>query len=380
MDGFDFLILGFILPALVRDLHLSLTQGAWLVSATLFGTVAGGLVFGLLSDALGRVRVLAISIVLFALFTGLCGIARSYPELLAYRVLAGAGLGGEFGIGMALVAESWPPAYRARASSYVGLGWQAGVFLAAVSTPILLPTIGWRGMFLLGAAPALVAALLRSRLPEPTRAPRPAPTGIVAPLRRILGNAPARRNALGILILCSVQNFCYYGVMIWLPNDLATRFGYSLTRTGLWTAMTVLGMAAGMLAFGQVADRVGRRTAFRVWMLGAATMVIVYSRMTTPLDLLLAGAAMGFFVNGMIGGYGALISDCYPAPIRATAQNLLFNAGRLVGGFGPVAIGTLAASWGVGRTIALLSLLYLLDLAALSLVAARPPASAGAEQ
>ncbi|GAA4487511.1 MFS transporter [Gluconacetobacter asukensis] len=89
-------------------------------------------------------------------------------------------------------------------------------------------------------------------------------------------------NALGILILCSVQNFCYYGVMIWLPNDLATHFGYTLTRTGLWTAMTVLGMAAGMVAFGQVADRIGRRTAFRIWMLGAATMAIVYSLMTTP--------------------------------------------------------------------------------------------------
>ncbi|GAA4487515.1 MFS transporter [Gluconacetobacter asukensis] len=91
---------------------------------------------------------------------------------------------------------------------------------------------------------------------------------------------------------------------------------------------------------------------------------------------------MGFFVNGMIGGYGALISDCYPAPIRATAQNLLFNAGRLVGGFGPVAIGALAASWGIGRTIAVLSILYLLDLAALSLIRERlpAPASTGIEQ
>lgn len=84
----------------------------------------------------------------------------------------------------------------------------------------------------------------------------------------------------------------------------------------------------------------------------------------------------------MIGGYGALISDCHPAPIRATARNLRFNAGRLVGGFGPVAIGTLAASWGIGRTIAVLSIFYLPDLAAPSLIRERPPApaSAGIEQ
>ncbi|MFS3135195.1 MFS transporter [Gluconacetobacter sacchari] len=371
MDGFDFLLLGFIMPALVGDLHLNLVQGSWLVTATLLGTVAGGLGFGLLSDMLGRIRILAVSIFVFALFTGLCAFAQSYAQLLVCRVIAGVGLGGEFGIGMALVAESWPPAYRARASSYVGIGWQAGVFLAALATPPLLPLIGWRGMFLLGAVPALVAVFIRRGLAEPAPGPRPAPARPKASFHLLLGSAAARRTALGILILCSVQNFCYYGVMIWLPNYLAGHFGYSLTRTGLWTAATVLGMAAGIAAFGHMADRVGRKIAFRTWMGGAAIMVVVYSLMTSPPGLLVAGAIMGFFVNGMIGGYGALISDSYPASIRATAQNLLFNAGRLVGGFGPVAIGSLSASWGIGRTIAILSVLYLVDIAALALISDR---------
>ncbi|GAA4498884.1 MFS transporter [Gluconacetobacter tumulicola] len=369
MDGFDFLLLGFVMPSLVKDLHLDMVQGSWLVTATLLGTVAGGLGFGLLSDALGRIRVLAISILVFALFTGLCAFAHSYAELLACRVAAGVGLGGEFGIGMALVAESWPPAYRARASSYVGLGWQAGVFLAAISTPLLLPLIGWRGMFLLGAVPALVAVFIRRGLAEPAGSPRPAASARPGlSLRPLLGSAAARRTALGILVLCSVQNFCYYGVMIWLPNYLAGHFGYTLTRTGLWTATTVLGMAAGIASFGHVADRLGQKIAFRTWMCGAAIMVVVYSQMTTPPGLLVAGAAMGFFVNGMIGGYGALISDSYPATIRATAQNLLFNGGRLVGGFGPVVMGALSVSWGIGRTIAVLSILYLIDIAALALI------------
>ena len=108
---------------------------ASLVTATLGGAVIGGVVFGALSDRLGRVRVLTWTIVLFAVFTGLCAMAQGYWDLLLYRTIAGTGLGGEFGIGMALVAEAWPAARRARASSYVGLGWQAGVLTAALVTP-----------------------------------------------------------------------------------------------------------------------------------------------------------------------------------------------------------------------------------------------------
>src|SRR6201996_4894972 len=150
MDGFDLLILGFMLRAIAADLHLSPAQSASLVTATLVGAVAGGIVFGMLSDRLGRVRVLTWSIVVFAVFTGLCAFAQGYWDLLIYRTLAGLGLGGEFGIGMALVAEAWPASQRARVSSYVGLGWQTGVLIAAIATPLLLPVVGWRGMFALG--------------------------------------------------------------------------------------------------------------------------------------------------------------------------------------------------------------------------------------
>jgi len=111
--------------------------------------------------------VLTWTIVLFAVFTGLCAVAQGYYDLLLYRTLAGVGLGGEFGIGMALVAEAWPPSKRARASSYVGLGWQTGVLAAALLTPMLLPVIGWRGMFAIGLFPAVAAFFIRKGLHEP---------------------------------------------------------------------------------------------------------------------------------------------------------------------------------------------------------------------
>src|SRR5215213_6782650 len=167
MDGFDLLILGFMLRAISSDLGLTPPQAGSLVTWTLVGAVAGGILFGILSDHYGRVRVLTWTILVFAVFTGLCAFAQGYWDLLVYRTIAGLGLGGEFGIGMALVAEVWPASQRARASSYVGLGWQAGVLLATLITPLLVPHIGWRGMFAVGLLPALVSFLVRRTAAEP---------------------------------------------------------------------------------------------------------------------------------------------------------------------------------------------------------------------
>ena len=378
MDGFDLLILGFMLRVITADLHLTPTQGASLVTATLVGAVFGGFIFGILSDRLGRVRVLTWTIVLFAVFTGFCALAQGYWDLLIYRTIAGIGLGGEFGIGMALVAEAWPASKRARASSYVGLGWQSGVLAAAIVTPLLLPVVGWRGMFAIGIFPAVAAYFIRRKLHEPevfvaNKAKDPDAT---FSLRQLVADKETIKTSLGMTILCSVQNFGYYGIMIWLPNYLSTRFGYGLTQSAVWTSVTIAGMALGIFLFGHFADRVGRRPAFFTYMLGAAIMVVVYSRLVDPTALLIGGAVMGFFVNGMLGGYGALISELYPTSARATAQNVFFNIGRAVAGFGPLAVGAVAAAYSFETAIALLALLYLFDIVALFLLV---PERRGAE-
>jgi benzoate transport len=366
MDGFDLLILGFMLPAIGAALALTPAQSGALVTWTLVGAVAGGILFGALSDRYGRVRVLTWTIVLFAVFTGLCAFARGFTDLLIYRTVAGIGLGGEFGIGMALATEAWPAHKRARVSSYVALGWQTGVLMAALLTPLLLPHIGWRGMFLLGVVPALVAWFVRHTLHEPDvfvrhadarRAPAHA-------FRLLVADARTTRTSLGIVVLCAVQNFGYYGIMIWLPTYLSKTLGFSLTKSAMWTSVSVLGMMVGVCAFGQLADRIGRKPTFLIFQAGAVAMVLAYARLTDPFAMLWAGALMGMFVNGMIGGYGALISEAYPTPARATAQNVLFNIGRAVGGFGPVVIGSLAAAYSFRMAIALLAGIYVLDMVA----------------
>jgi MFS family permease len=365
MDGFDLLILGFMLRAISADLGLTPPQAGSLVTWTLIGAVIGGILFGILADRYGRVRVLTWTILLFAVFTGLCAFAQGYWDLLVYRTIAGLGLGGEFGIGMALVAEAWPAKQRARACSYVALGWQAGVLTAALLTPLLLPQIGWRGVFLVGLIPGLIAFVVRWYVGEPKIFLERANVARgTMPLRLLISDAATAKVSLGMLILCAVQNFGYYGLMIWLPSYLSTRFGYTLTQSALWTAVTVLGMAFGIWVFGIYADKVGRRPALLTFQAGAAVMVLVYSQLSDPTALLIGGAVMGMFVNGMLGGYGALLSELYPTEARATAENVLFNLGRGVGGFGPYVVGALAASYSFAIAIALLATIYLVDILA----------------
>ena len=128
--------------------------------------------------------------------------------------------------------------------------------------------------------------------------------------------------------MTSAQNFGYYGIMIWLPVYLQGKMGFSITRSGLWISATVAGGALGMWLFGYLADRIGRKPLFIAFQLGAAVMAFVYPQVTDANTLLLAGFVSGIFLSGMIGGYGALISETYPTLGRGTAQNVLFNFGR----------------------------------------------------
>ncbi|MFT4099768.1 MAG: MFS transporter [Burkholderiaceae bacterium] len=366
MDGFDLLILGFMLSAISADLHLTPGQAGSLVTWTLIGAVIGGIVFGALSDRFGRVRVLTWTIMLFAVFTGLCAFAQGYWDLLAYRTIAGVGLGGEFGIGMALAAEAWPARYRARVSSYVALGWQAGVLGAALLTPLLLPLIGWRGMFLVGVLPAVIAWFIRHRLHEPevfVRSTARKPSKSQA-FKLLVKDKATTKISAGIVVLCSVQNFGYYGIMIWMPSFLANQMGFNLTKSAMWTAVTILGMMAGIFVFGQLADRIGRKPSFLLFQAGAVIMVLLYSQLSDPVQMLWAGAVLGMFVNGMLGGYGALMSEAYPTEARATAQNVLFNIGRGVGGLGPVVVGALVSAYSFQAAIALLAAIYVIDMIA----------------
>ena len=378
LDGFDLLILSFALSGIVATFSISDTAAGGLATITLLGAVCGGILFGSLADRYGRVRVLTWTVVLFAAFSGLSALAQGYWDLAAYRFIAGAGIGGEFGIGMTLAAEAVPASWRARATSWVAVGFQLGVLGAALVSAPIIEHFGWRGLFAVGALPAAAAFFIRRRLGETPKfiAARAAETqavetwgGTATPpwgsISGLFANAATMRITLAMMVLTTVQNAGYFGIMTWLPTYLSTVIGLSINKSSLWTAVTVSGMILGILIFGQLADRIGRRHAFWIFQTGAACSVLAYSQITDPAALLLGGFVMGAFANGMLGGYGALIAELYPTEVRATAQNVLFNIGRGLGGFAPMVIAAVAATHGFSFALALLPIIYLVQFAAM---------------
>lgn len=245
-----------------------------------------------------------------------------------------------------------------------------GVLGAALLTPLLLPHIGWRGMFLVGIFPAFVAWYLRAKLHEPEifvkkqTALERQKTSRLEPFRLLIKDKATAKISAGIVVLTSVQNFGYYGIMIWMPNFLSKQLGFSLTKSGVWTAVTICGMMFGIWLFGQLADRIGRKPSFLLFQFGAVISIFTYSQMSDPTYMLFAGAILGMFVNGMMGGYGALMSEAYPTQARATAQNVLFNLGRAVGGFGPIVVGALVSTYSFQLAIAFLASIYIIDMIA----------------
>lgn len=374
LDGFDLLILSFALSGIITSLGLTDAQAGSLTTVTLLGAVLGGIGFGILSDKLGRVRVLTYSVIFFAVFTGLSALAQGYWDLAAYRFIAGVGIGGEFGIGMTLAAEATSSRLRARATSWVGIGFQCGVLAAALVSAPIIAAFGWRGLFVVGTVPAVVAIIIRKRIPEsPTflaRSSDPQPSQRLK-LSYLVADRATVGYSIAMIILTSVQNFGYFGIISWLPTYLAKNVGLDLKSSALWTAVTVLGMMTGIISFGQFADRVGRRPAFRVFQIGAAASVLIYSQLHDPTAILIGGFVMGLFANGMLGGYGALMAELYPTQARATAQNVLFNIGRGVGGFAPFLIALVAGSHGFGFALALLSGIYVLAFLAMFLIPER---------
>lgn len=382
MDGLDVLILSFAMAAIVSEFGLTLGEGGLIATYTLIGTVLGGYLFGIFADYFGRVHTFSLTIIIFSIFTGACAFADNVTHLNILRFLAGLGLGGEYGIGMTLVSETWPAAKRARATAGVAMGWQAGAVLAAILAAVVLPDYGWRGLFLVGVVPALLAAWARHGIKEPPMwvkrkemkkelAARKANGETLTaeeeeqlaearkfPLAHLFASLSKTVTTLSLTVMTSVQNFGYYGIMVWLPMILLKEHGLTTKSMSGWMIVTVIGMIAGIYVFGYLCDRLGRKIPYLIFYICAAAMVYIYVNLGTPVALLFGGAFLGFFCNGMMAGYGTLLSENYTTDARSTAQNFIFNTGRAVGGFAPAIIGALAQSHGFSAAFALLSCVY----------------------
>lgn len=362
LDGLDLMILSFALSGIMASFGIDNTTAGTLTSITLAGAFVGGLIFGTLSDKFGRITMLTYSVIFFGLFTLCSAFAPNFWLMAFFRFMAGLGIGAEFGLGMAIASEVSSPQNRAKASSAVGLGFQIGVLVAALASAPIISTFGWRGLFTIGVIPAIVAVVIRKSVPEPPIFKQHKESGRKHGNLADLFRTPKRaKYSVIIIVLSTVQNAGYFGIMTWLPKYLNSELGLSLTSTGMWTAITVIGMMIGISVFGWLADKAGRRPAFWIFQAGAAASVLIYSRLQDPTALLIGGFFMGMFANGMIGGYGTLIAELFPTEMRGTAQTALYNAGRFIGGASaPVYIPIIAAAHGFGFAIGCVAFIYVI--------------------
>ncbi|WP_042354181.1 MFS transporter [Bacillus rubiinfantis] len=362
MDGLDMMILAFTMPLIIAYFGVNAAEAGSVSTITLLGSVLGGIIFGILADKYGRVRVFTWTILIFSVFTGLCAISPNLETLAIFRFLAGLGLGGEFGIGMTLVSEAWPKKYRSRATAVVATGFQFGIVLATLAVLFISPRFGWQGVFVAGVIPAILAFWSRRNLKEPeiwVELKNENKNKIS--VQQLFSSAKTTKTTIGLIIATSVQNFGFYGIMTWMPTMLATELGVSFNKTTWWTVITTIGMVIGIMVFGYLADRIGRRPSYIIFLFASAIIVWVYFQFNSMTILLILGGILGFFVNGMMGGYGALLAENYPTEARSSAENIIFNIGRAIAGFAPFVIGYISLNHSLSFALSLISGIYILS-------------------
>ena len=166
LDAFDVMLYALVVAHIMRDLHMTKATVGLLNTLMLLASGAGGLLFGLIADRLGRARALSLSILTYSVFSFASGLSQTVLQLALFRTLLGLGMGGEWNTGATLVAETWPSHLRARAMAMVQSSWAIGYAMAALVAGIMLRFANWRYVFFVGVLPALVTLWIRRRVPE----------------------------------------------------------------------------------------------------------------------------------------------------------------------------------------------------------------------
>jgi MFS family permease len=365
LDAFDVMLYALVLSSVRADLNLSAEIAGGLQSLTLLASAAGGLVFGILADRWGRTRALMLSVLIYSVFTAACGLAQTVVQLAVFRIFLGIGMGGEWASGAALVSETWPDRHRGKALGLMQSSWAIGYALAAIVAWFVQDVLGfgWRAVFFAGVVPALYAFWVRRSVEEPaiwhaTRA-QAAPVSWSAVLG---GRMLAVTVALTLMNACTM--FAWWGFNTWVPSYLrepvsAGGVGLSTSAMSFFVVAMQVGMWFGYVTFGFVSDRIGRRRTYVGYLLIAALVVFLYSSTSTPAIVLLLGPIAAFFATGYFSGFGAVTAELYPTAIRATAQGLTYNIGRVASAAAPYVVGGLTATHGYGAALSIASLAFL---------------------
>ncbi len=351
LDAFDFFILVFVLKHIAEEFHTDVPAVAVAIFLTLAMRPVGALIFGLAADRFGRRTTLMVDVLLYSVFEFLTGFSTGLTMFLVLRALFGVAMGGEWGVGASLVMETIPEDSRGLVSGILQAGYPSGYLLASIVFFLLFPIIGWRGMFFVGAVPALLVLYIRRNVEEsPAFLQRQA-----KPQRRFL--TVLRENIplfLWAVLLMTAFNFFSHGTQDLYPTFLETQRQYDSYTVGAIAIVYNIGAIVGGLTFGSLSQRWGRRRTIVIAALLAIPVAPLWVWGQGPVMLAIGAFLMQLFVQGAWGIIPVHLNELSPDEVRGTFPGFAYQLGNLLASGNASIQAGLAKQWNGDYALALL--------------------------
>ncbi len=337
----------------------------------IIGWATGGFLFGIIGDRLGRTRTMAITVLMYAGFTGLSAFAQTWEQFALLRFLVGLGIGGEFAAGAALVAETFPAHARPTALGIMQASSAIGNLMAAVIFRFVAPDFGWRWVFAIGFFPAILVFVIRLFVREPERWQEARRVGEkLGSFVELFRNPRWRHHTLVGVGLGAIGVIGFWGIGTWSPellkqainptNDPALN-ALVEERKAYAVMMQQVGAFFGMLGWAYLAQKIGRRPTFALTFTACVVVVPATFFLTTSFErALLMYPLLGFFTTSLFAGFAVYFPELFPTRLRATGVGFCYNVARYLAAAAPFTFGFLSASYGIQWAATILSSVFLL--------------------
>lgn len=342
-DAMDVGMLSFVMVALQKDWGLSTQEMGWIGSINSIGMAVGALIFGILSDKIGRKSVFIITLLLFSIGSGLTALTTTLAMFLVLRFLIGMGLGGELPVASTLVSESVEAHERGKIVVLLESFWAGGWLIAALISYFVIPKYGWEVAMVLSAVPALYALYLRWNLPDSQRFQKVEKRPSVIENIKSVWSGEYRKATIMLWILWFCVVFSYYGMFLWLPSVMVLK-GFSLIKSFQYVLIMTLAQLPGYFTAAWFIERLGRKFVLVTYLIGTACSAYLFGVADSLTVLIVAGMLLSFFNLGAWGALYAYTPEQYPTVIRGTGAGMAAAFGRIGGILGPLLVGYLVAS------------------------------------